>query len=194
MNIAPFHASIAEIGRERERVIEEFNAAKARVAAAGADVAAAQARLARLDRMASDLAAIVREAEAAAADLHTAPLPMDGLPASSNLATVGMMLGMAAGAVAEQRRNRERNEMILKVMATGERDWEVGALVTEMTARGFTQGLTQPHDAIRMALDRMVKKKHAVVKMGPGVYRLMSRMADPNRRPAEYQRSIGEIA
>jgi hypothetical protein len=172
-------------------LIEEFNAAKARVAAAEAQVAWVQARLARLDRMANDLASVVKEAEA---DHQTDALPLEGLPAPSNLAAVGMMLGMAAGAVAEQRRNRERNEMILKVMATGERDWEVGALVTEMTARGFTQGLTQPHDAIRMALDRMVKKKHAVVKMRPGVYRLMNRMADPNRRPADYQRAILETA
>lgn len=169
MDLTPFRASVEEIRRERGRAVEELNAAKARVKVA-------EERIARLDRLATDLDAVMKEAQA---DGVTAALPMDGLPATAGrpgLAAFGAAL--AEGIVQQQKRNRERNDLILKVMAGGGRDWTVQALVEEMTARGFATGLTQPHDAIRVALDRMAKRGQGVVKMGPGRYRLRSRLAE----------------
>lgn len=186
MNIAPFHDSLAEINQERGRAVDELNAAKARVAAV-------EARLQRLDRMAGDLEAIVMEAQV---DGMTSSLPLTGLLLSEIKDVVGPEIAASAGITTELKRNRDRNDLILKVLATGPRDWELNRIVEEMAALGYTQGLTQPHDAIRVALDRMVKKIHTVVKVRPGTYRLMSRMAEPapQRLPITYDRSIGETA
>jgi hypothetical protein len=185
MNITPFRASLEEVQRERARAVEELNAAKAAAQTAEARAGAAEAKIARLDRIGSDLSAILKEAQA---DAVTPSLPLgrgaSPVPAGAEGLAALAFVGVAAGTaihdniVAHQKRNRDRTNQILQVMATGPRDWELTALVDEMAVRGFTNGLTQPFDAIRVALDRIAKKDQSVIKVGPGKYRLRSRMTE----------------
>ena len=176
MDLKPFQASIQEVRSERARVTTELHGAQKRVA----DLTA---KLARLDRMAQDIDALLHEAQT---DTVTQNLPMAGAEGVAAMTMVGVALGTAIrDSIQEhQKRSRDRNSQIVEVLETGPADWDLATIVEELTRRGNAKGLTQPNDAIRVALDRMVKKGQGVVKMAPGRYRLRSRLA-PEQAPAK---------
>jgi len=78
-------------------------------------------------------------------------------------------------------RTANRNSYIVAVLESGPRDWDLSEVVEEMTTRGWTRGLENPREAIRVALARLAEKNVAV-RIEPGKFALRQRLADTQPR------------
>jgi hypothetical protein len=155
-----------------EKVKRERQEAGAELAASRTRVSALEAKVQRLDRLAADLKALAADADA-------------NPPSSKDSTTAATAPGTAGPDTVRQllrhRRNHHRNDMILDVMSSGPRNWTVADVVHEMERRDWTKGLTNPIEAVRMALSRMVDKR-LVVRIEPQTFVHVRRMGEPPSR------------